>query len=144
MPKKFRLYLNKTPRIIANAVNPGYDKKTQKRKNRKQFLNEYACILSVYYDDMTVTITAPDNYLFDGATIPFNIGKGNMKLLVPALFHDVMCDKKEVVNFDRNLSSRIFKELLKMCGIPKWKAQLMYLAVDNYQRLNKEWRNKKC
>lgn len=133
------LSLNKYPRIIARAVLPSDTPAEKEAKNKKQFMSCLTSILTVTVDDKQFTITAFKNYCFDGATIPFNIGKGNMKLLVPALFHDIMCDKKDLVNCDRNLSSKIFRELLILCGIPKWKAQVMYLAVDNYQRFMKGW-----
>lgn len=135
-----KLSLNKMPHIHARAIYPTDTEEERKDKNRKQFINCITSILTVCLNDEQFSITALKGYCFDGATIPFGIGKGNMKLLVPALFHDIMCDRKELVNFDRNLSSRIFRELLIICGVPKWKAQLMYLAVDNFQRFMKGWK----
>ena len=75
-----------------------------------------------------------------GATIPFGIGKGNMKLQIPALFHDVMCDDKSTNNFDRNEASRIFKACLIACGVNKHIAHLMYLAVEGFQIVFCDWR----
>ena len=129
-----KIRLSQEPVIITHPILFDDTKEEIKNKNKKQFEVINTCILSVYLDDREFSITAWKGYCFDGATIPFGLGKGNMKFQIPALFHDIMCENKHLVNNDRNLSSLIFRELLLLCNVPKWKAQLMYLAVDNYQR----------
>ena len=105
-------------------------------KNKKQFITTKDTYLIITFTDYTTLILfANSGFKFDGATIPFNIGKGDMRLLIPTLFHDIMCNSKEVVDYNRNLSSLIFRELLIECGVNKIQAQMMYLAVDNWQRL---------
>lgn len=132
--KNLRLFLNSEPKIEARAIYPNDSQNEKKEKNRKQFVNCSSCILTVYLKNEKFTITAKCGYCFDGATIPFGLGKGNMKLLVPAMFHDIMCENKFLVKNNRKLSSQIFKKLLIMCGNPKWKSMFMYFVVDNYQR----------
>ena len=63
-----------------------------------------------------------------------------MKLLIPALFHDIICDNKNFVKYDRNLASRIFKATLISCGVNKFTAQMMYIAVETYQKIFCNWR----
>lgn len=105
-------------------------------KNEKQFITTKDTYLVITFTDFSsLTLFVNSGYKFDGATIPFNIGKGNMKLQIPALFHDTMCEDKDVVDYNRQLSSLIFRELLIACGVNKITAQLMYLAVDAWQRL---------
>jgi len=117
------------------------NEKDIKDKTKKQFITCHKSYLKVKFEDNTsLIIEASKGYKFDGATIPFNIGKGNMKLLIPALFHDIMCDNKSLVNYDRNLASRIFKEALILCGVNKIIAQLMYLAVELFQSACCNWR----
>ena len=65
-----------------------------------------------------------------------------MKLLIPALYHDILCDNKNFVDYDRNLASRIFKAALIGCGVNKATAQVMYLAVEAYQKMFGKWRKK--
>ena len=132
--ENLKIWLNSEPKIEARAIYPNDTKKEKKDKNRKQFVNCSTCILNVALENEEFTITAFGGYCFDGATIPFGLGKGNMKLLVPAMFHDIMCEKKYLVKHNRKLSSLIFKKLLIMCGNPKWKACFMYFVVDNYQK----------
>ena len=132
--KNLKLWLDSEPKIEARAIYPNDTKSEKREKNRKQFVNCSTCILNVTLENENLTITALSGYCFDGATIPFGLGKGNMKLLVPAMFHDVMCENKSLVKNNRKLSSLIFRKLLIMCGNPKWKAYFMFLVVDNYQR----------
>ncbi len=114
-------------------------------KNQKPFLTQKAASIKVTALDkknnlIIFNIANECNYIYDGATIPFKIGKGNMKLLIPSLYHDIMCEDKRKIGFHRNLSSLIFRELLLQCGVNKIAAQLMYLAVDNFQRFQKGWK----
>ena len=115
------LKLSCEPQVAVRVIMPSDDALTIKSKKSKQFLNKKTCILTVYYGDKKYVIPAHKNYCFDGATIPFGIGKGDTRLFVPALFHDIMCDNKAIIDNDRHLSSLIFKELLIMCKLPKWK-----------------------
>ena len=137
------LNLSNNPHIHARSVLLNEDKDKIKDKNRKQFITCNAAKLTILFDDDTkLVLYAPRGYKFDGATIPFNIGKGNMKLLIPALYHDILCDNKNFVDYDRNLASRIFKAALISCGVNKATAQVMYLAVEAYQKMFGKWRKK--
>lgn len=135
MEKKIvKLTLSNDPNIHARSVLLGDSADTIKKKNKKQFIVSTDCSLTVYFnDDSTFVLTAKKGYLFDGATIPFNIGKGNMKLLIPALFHDIMCDDKACVSYNRQLSSDIFYEALLECEVQPFIAKLMYTVVNIYQ-----------
>ena len=136
------LKLSCEPRVAVRVVLPSDDKATIKSKKQKQFINKKLCILTVDTGDRQFIITAHKDYCFDSATIPFGIGKGDTRLFVPALFHDIMCDHKEVVDYDRKLSSQIFRELLLMCEVPKWKVNIMYNSVETYQKLFGGWKRK--
>lgn len=113
---------------------PYDDDETVKEKNRKPFQANKSALIKVIYDEKTYFISNKTGYCYDGATIPFKIGKGNMKLLIPSMFHDIMCEDKTLVDNDRKLSSMIFKELLIQCHVSKLTANIMYEAVDLYQR----------
>ena len=133
------------PKIEVRQVMPYDDKDTVKDKNKKPFKTNKSALIKVYYRDKEgketkKIISNPTIYPYDGASIPFKIGKGNMKLLIPALFHDLMCDDKSRIDYNRNLSSKIFRDLLIQCKVNKLTAQVMYLAVDNYQRFMDGWK----
>lgn len=84
----------------------------------------------------------PKGYCYDGATIPrlfWRIigAKTDNVFLIGALVHDVMTENHNYVDNDRNFSSKVFRALLVAGGVSKVKAQVMYLAVDNFQRFCK-------
>ena len=140
--KDLQMYVDTYPIVMCRTILPTDTVAEKKNKNKKQFINLRRSVLTVKNGDREFLIIAHKDYCFDGATIPFGIGKGNMKLLMPALFHDVMCENKDIVDYDRHLSSLIFKHLLIMCGVPKIKANFMYGCVDNYQKIFGKWRKK--
>ena len=132
------------PNIQVRQVMPYDDEATIKDKNKKPFQTQKSALLKIIYKDnegkeFNKIVSNPTNYTYDGASIPFKIGKGNMKLLIPALFHDIFCEDKSIINFNRHLSSLIFKDLLLQCGVCKVTAEIMYLSVDTYQRFMKGW-----
>lgn len=132
------LFLYTDPEIETRSVLP-YGKIED--KNKKQFITTKDTYLVITFTDYTqIILFANSGYKFDGATIPFGIGKGDMRLQIPALFHDIMCDNKGIVSYNRGLSTLIFRELLVSCGVSRIKAQIMFLAVDNYQKYFCDWK----
>ena len=45
-----------------------------------------------------------------------------------------MLENKELINYDRKLTSKVFKGCLRTAGVGSFKAEIMYLAVDNFQK----------
>jgi len=79
------------------------------------------------------------HFRWDGATINrfcwWIIGsKTNPKYRTPSLIHDYLCLNKYVIDYDRNYSSRVFRALLAVAGVKKWRRNIMYFAVDVFQR----------
>lgn len=138
--QKISVELFGNPSIIVREVLPDDDEKTVKEKNKKPFMATKTALIRVIWNDKTYFISNQSEYCYDGASIPFKIGKGNMKLLIPSLYHDIICEDKSLVDFNRNLSSKIFKELLLQCKVNKLTAEIMYQAVDLYQRFQ-GWKN---
>jgi hypothetical protein len=142
MKKIKDIQLSNDPEIHTRSVLFFDDKGTIKKKNKKQFITTVASSLQVTFDDGSVlNLYAPEFYTFDGATIPFGIGKGDMRLQIPALFHDIMCDEKYWTNYDRKLADTIFKECLIRCGVNRFIAEYMFLHVEVYQKIFCDWRN---
>ncbi len=130
--------LSNDPNIKTRAVLFNDSLEVIKQKQKKQFKTTYPSSLTIKYEDgygvvRYHTLFAHGGYVFDGATIPFNIGKGNMKFQIPALFHDVMCDDKSTINYQRHLSSLIFKTCLLKTKVNPVVAEIMYRVVDIYQ-----------
>lgn len=141
MKNIINISLSTDPEIETRSVLP-FEKVED--KNEKQFETTKDSKLEVIYDNDGKTLSvlnlfAEAGYKFDGATIPLGIGKGDMRLQIPSLFHDIICGNKKLVNYDRMFSSLIFKKLLISCGISEFMAHIMFLAVDSYQKYFCEW-----
>ena len=128
------------PEVEARIILPEMTKAEKKNIQRKPFINNQNVNYTVVYQRRPYHIFVQKNYKWDGATIPFGFrwilgGKGNPAFLIASSVHDKMCENKHLVDYNRYLSSLIFRELLKACGCGDFKAQMMFLAVDNYQKL---------
>lgn len=112
-------------------------------KKKYPFLARQIAVLQVYYGQKKYCLHNPQNYKYDGATIPFGLCKGNPKLLVPSLFHDLMCQDKSLIGYNRFLSSLIFYKLLRMFKVNFVFAFIMFVFVDLWQRHIREWKREK-
>lgn len=131
---------NKDPDVDAREVLPTDTAEIVNDKEKKPFINKKQVIMTVLLcKTMSFSITAKKNYTYDGATIPFGIGKGDMRLLVPALFHDIMCEKKDLIFRNRQLCNIIFYKLLLICKLKKGEAQRKYIAVELFQKFMDGW-----
>ena len=79
-----------------------------------------------------------EKYCWDGASINRFfwrlIGANTAaEFLIPSLIHDVLCENKKYINYDRELSSKVFRALLIASGVSSFKANVMYTAVNTYQ-----------
>ena len=94
--------------------------------------NTYNFLFEQYRND-------EEGFKYDGTSLPWGIkgllgGKGNPRFLIPAFFHDIFCNHKELLGRDRYLSSVIFKELLLANKVNGFLANTMFFAVDNFQK----------
>lgn len=140
-----KIFSDVKPSVCARTVLPDMTKEEKKDIEKKPFLNKRKVTYFIHYEDEIYQIFVERGYKYDGASIPFGFrwilgGKGNPEFLVPSCVHDKMCENKHLVNYDRHLSSLIFKELLLSCGCSQIKAEIMFLAVDNFQKLIKGWK----
>ena len=90
-----------------------------------------------------------ETFKSDGCTIPkifrwlFGCAHTN-KYLPASIIHDWLLTHPETINYNRNLSSRIFRCVLRNEGVNPLKANIMYYAVDFWQWLEnfktQKWR----
>lgn len=88
--------------------------------------------------------TIKENYNWDGASIPrfawrFIGANTEADFLIPSLIHDVLCENHHYIDNDRELSSKVFRALLIASGVSELKANIMYSAVDIFQKLWCDW-----
>ena len=83
--------------------------------------------------------TIDKGYRWDGATIPrfaWRIigSKTDSKFLIPSMIHDVLCENKNLVNYDRYFADKVFERLLSVSNVSSWRRWLMFHTMDNYQK----------
>lgn len=133
------------PRVCARTTMPYMSDDEIKDIEKKPFLNKRNINFFIHYRNEVYTLFIQKGYTWDGASIPFGFrwmlgGKGNPQFLIASCVHDKMCENKHLIDYDRPLSSLIFKELLLACGCSNLKANIMYQAVNNFQKLVKGWK----
>ena len=127
------------PDVTARVILPEMGKLEREYIKQKPFVSNENTGYTIIYDGKQYFLFISKGYSWDGATIPFGFrwilgGKGNPAFLVASCVHDKMCEEKHLIDYDRHLSSLIFRELLKACGCSAFKAQIMYLAVEAFQK----------
>lgn len=115
-----------------------------KEEMQKPYVNTERCMFTIFYKDEQFVICCEKGYDWDGASIPFGfrwlIGpKGSPKFLVPSMVHDKLCENHSFVKNDRYLSSLVLRELLIAYKVCKFKANVMFNVVDNFQKLFEGW-----
>ena len=127
---------------------PSDTKEVKKDKKKKPYLNKKRVMWTINYLGQQYCFVIEKDYRWNGANIPrvfwFIIGSmGESDFLDASMIHDKMCENPEIVGYDRQLSSIIFREVLKGAGVGKVRAQTMYVSVDNYQKFCKQWKKGK-
>ena len=135
------------PHTAVRLPLPSDTEEEKKEKKKKPYLNKKRIMFNIDYLGFQYCFVIEKGYTWDGASIPFGFrwiigAKGSNEFLNPSMVHDKMCEHPEIVGYDRQLSSIIFRELLLASGVRKLKAEIMYLAVDNFQKLSKKWERK--
>lgn len=113
--------------------------------NKKPYLLLHEIEVVIIYKNTTYKFSVEKHYRWNGANIPFGLwnligSPSDNRFRIPSMIHDKLCENHEFINHDRLLSSIIFERLLKVAGVNKLKRQVMYLAVDNYQKLFCNWK----
>jgi hypothetical protein len=137
--EELKIYVDREPFITVK--NSRY---YSKEEMEKPYLNKTRCVFTIFYKEEQYVILCQKNYDWDGASIPFGFrwligAKGSPQFLVPSMVHDKLCENHSFVKNDRYLSSLIFRELLIAYGVGKFKANVMFNAVDNFQKLFGGW-----
>ena len=93
------------------------------------------------------TITIPEGFIFDGATIPklawLIIGPPfEPDFILAACIHDWYCKNALTYN-DRVIGDAVFFKILANEGVPYWRRASMYLAVRLYTFFHKHHWNSK-
>lgn len=99
--------------------------------------------ITIILDKIPVSEFIPKGIESDFASIPTwvqpVIGEPSQKeFVLAAIVHDFFCATQQK---KQDYTHNLFRELLKLAGVPFWKRQLMFLAVKVYCRKKyKEWK----
>lgn len=142
--KDIKIYSDREPCLAVRSILPFHTKEEVEEIKKKPYINKRNINFFIHYNDEIYTVFMPKNYTWDGATIPRIfwriIGpKGDNTFLLASMVHDKLCECKWLVRNNRYLSSRIFKELLLASGVGELKAEMMFIAVDTFQKFMSGW-----
>jgi hypothetical protein len=137
--KKLYIDIDTIPQPYVRAINP-FDC-SMERKDKKKFPFKLANEVTMFikYEGQDYTLFFDKGFKWDGTSIPkflwaFIGSNTDPSFLLASMPHDLVCKEHQFINNNRYLSSLIFYEILKSCGVNKFKAWIMYKAVDMYQR----------
>lgn len=127
--KNFRKTIEVNYTDFATAIGYNY-----RNKEKPYYLMQHIIVI-VRVATQTYYIKLDKGFTSDGCTIPRFLWTifacpHTPEYLPASLIHDYVLNHPETVNYNRNLSSRIFRQVLLNEGVERWKAQLMYLAVE--------------
>lgn len=138
------IYFSNSPCTAMRIIMPSMGEWEKKQIRKYPFLNKKTLNINIFVNGKEFIINIPKNYTWDGATIPHFLWRligppTSPEFLIPSMVHDKLCERHNLINNNRNLSSKIFKALLLSSGVNKFKAQTMYLAVELYQMIKGNW-----
>lgn len=143
MKKELVLRLYGDPDIDVREVKKGDTKEIIADKLKFPFMARQRAFLHVYYDNIEYVLHNPVPYKYDGATIPLGLCKGDMRLLTPAMFHDIVTKDPYKIGYNRFLSSLMYYKLLRMHGVGFWWAAIQFVLVELWQFFQSDWKRKK-
>lgn len=129
----------------------GLEGEMLKRALNKPFYVTNDLVVQIEYKDEKYMFTIPKYYDWNGANVPpfvwLIIGQPKEpRFKLASCVHDYMCEHKNVVGYNRYLSTLIFETLCEYFGrFNDFKRWAMFHAVDNYQK-SQHWKKekKKC
>ena len=134
--------------ILEDKSLVGLENEELKKALNKPFYVSEDLTVHIEYENKIYNFTIPKGYDWNGANVPpfawLIIGQQKEpRFKLASCVHDYLCENKEVIEYDRYLSTLIFETLCEYFGrfnaLKRW---AMFHSVDNYQKF-KGWRSKK-
>lgn len=134
------------PKVQIRTIRPDMTESQKKRIARYPFCLKTPLRVLIYDNKKfkQYNFSIKQFYCYDGASIPRFfwrlIGSNtSAEFLIPSLIHDVLCEHHKYIDNDRELSSKVFRALLIASGVSEFKANIMYQAVNNFQKYFCDW-----
>lgn len=128
---------DKEPKINVNPKCP---------KKPFVLLNDVYYLSSNFKNNESYRVRINKGFNWDGATIPRFLwrivgSQYNPEFLPASMIHDFFCTNKNFIIKDGvKISSLIFRDILVLYKVPKWKANIMMSAVYMFQLTQKGWK----
>ena len=133
---------DKAPLVRMSSILPSMTTLEKQTINRFPFVCLNQIEVTIKYKENIYKFPIPKGYRWDGATIPRMFwrligSKTDPRFLIPSMVHDILCENKHYVNYNRYLADKVFERLLYIADVPAFTRWLMFHSVDNFQKFNK-------
>ena len=135
------IFFSEAPKVSVRYIVPSMTSLEKQSIKRYPFINKKDLKVAIFDSkkEKCYKFTIHKDYVFDGATIPRFFWRiigspTDNNFLISSLCHDVLCENHSYIDNDRQLSSNVFRALLIAAGVSGLKANIMFFAVDNFQR----------
>lgn len=116
--------------------------------NKKPFYLRRDLSVIIETVEKTIEFIIPREYKWDGATIKCKLAQliigcpHKPEFVIPALLHDYLLDNKDIIHYNRKLSSDVLATTLIDFGVGELKVKIMTLVTDTYQKYfrRNEWK----
>ena len=132
---------DREPVVQVRVIKPTMNKLERQSAKLFPFINKTPLQVMVYDHKKfkQYNFTIPKNYCWNGSDIPrifWRIigSKSEPQYLISSCLHDWVLENKQVIDYNRRLSTDIFRCCLLEAGVGKVKASIMAESVDLYQR----------
>lgn len=144
--KDLAIFFNTMPRVAVRYIVPSMTTLEKQSVKRFPFINKRDLNVAIFdrKKEKCYKFTIKKDYVFDGASVPrffWRIIGANTdnKFLIPALIHDTLCERKDIIDNDRELSTNVFNALLYTEDVNSFKRFLMKNSVAFYQTIFCKW-----
>ena len=140
---KLSIFFSDTPHVCVRYILPTSTKEEVKSIKKYPFICKTKLDVAIFdhVKSKSYKFTIPKCFCWNGSDIPrifWRIvgSKSEPQYLIASCLHDFILEKenKKLINYDRRLSTEIFKGCLIEAGVENIKANIMAEAVDFYQR----------
>lgn len=135
-----------TPDIKERFIIPTMtqDEKDDVKKFPYILCNDVTVFIAYFGKNYSFTIKK--DFKWDGATIPKAVwsiigSSTDNCYLIGSLVHDVLCENHNYIDNNRLLSTKVFCACCEVAEVNPEDIFLIFLSVDNYQKLKGNWNN---
>lgn len=144
--KKIAIYFDDVPCVGIRYKLPSMTKDEKKSIDKYPFICRRTLEVTIFdfIGNHQYKFTIPKDYCYDGASIPRMFWRivgapTDNKFLIAALVHDVLCERHEVIMYDKSLSTNVFNALLEVAEVNPISRFLMKNSVACFQTLFCNW-----